>query len=120
MSRPGSEDLADRRVQLSADEEDRAPGSARVAPVNRAALPAATVAALRAAELILDTMSGELVCDATDVPADLVTVDAVARIALAARRRGRRFRIEAPSRDLVELLGLCGLGELVLGPREGR
>jgi STAS domain len=74
------------------------------------------LAAVRAADRILDTTSGDLVCDATGVSADLVTVDAVAWIVLAARRRGRAFRLRAPSADLLELLRVCGLDETVLGP----
>jgi ABC-type transporter Mla MlaB component len=48
-------------------------------------------------------------CDVSDVPADAVTVDALARLQLAAHRQGCRIRLlHAPPalRDLVEFMGL--------------
>jgi ABC-type transporter Mla MlaB component len=48
-------------------------------------------------------------CDVSSVPADAVTVDALARLQLAARRRRSVVRLRNASpqlRDLVELMGL--------------
>ncbi|MFE2290157.1 STAS domain-containing protein [Streptomyces sp. NPDC059452] len=56
--------------------------------------------------------------------ADLVLVEAVARLALVARRSGRRLRLRGVSPELQALLDLVGLGDVVAleGPqeREGR
>ena len=46
-------------------------------------------------------------------PHDLGTVDAIARIALAARRRGRRVVVVGASVHLRELLALAGLARIV-------
>ncbi len=66
------------------------------------------------ADTELDHAPGTLVCDArrVDQP-DLATVEAVARLALTARRRGRDVRIEGSPRGLVDLLDLCGLAGLI-------
>ena len=50
---------------------------------------------------------------------DLVLVDALARLQLAARRHGWTLRIPEPSADLVELLELLGLRVELLGEAEG-
>ena len=42
--------------------------------------------------------------------ADVGTVDVLARMALTARRLGRRLEFERPRPELSELLELCGLG----------
>ena len=49
----------------------------------------------------------------------LGTVDALARVALAARSRGRRLRLRGVSRELRELIALAGLEE-ALGVEPGR
>ena len=50
--------------------------------------------------------------------ADLGTVDLFARLALAARRRGRRLLVRRASRELCELIAFAGLAEaLVLEPQ---
>ena len=51
-------------------------------------------------------------------PPHLGTVDVLARLALAARRRGVRLRLRRPSHELRELVALAGLGE-VLGVEPG-
>ena len=45
--------------------------------------------------------------------ADLATVDALARVALVARRLGRDVRVEGASPELRELLALAGLAGVV-------
>ena len=49
------------------------------------------------------------------VEPDAVTLDAVARLQLAARRRGRRVYLRHVPRELAELLAFTGLAEVV-GP----
>ena len=56
------------------------------------------------------------VCDVAGLTKpDVGTVDALARLQLAARRLGRPFRLRHASPDLVELLTLCGLDDVLLG-----
>jgi anti-anti-sigma regulatory factor len=50
---------------------------------------------------------------------DLAVVDTLARLALAERRRGRKFRLGNVPRELRELLVLTGL-DGVLGVEPGR
>ncbi|MFF8642178.1 STAS domain-containing protein [Streptomyces sp. NPDC015345] len=56
----------------------------------------------------------DVICDVGGVTtADLATVDAVARLHLAARRAGGRIRLRNPTPALLALLGLVGLTELL-------
>ncbi|MFE0172629.1 STAS domain-containing protein [Streptomyces sp. NPDC059002] len=56
----------------------------------------------------------DVICDVADVTtADLSTVDAIARLQLAARRAGGRIRLRNPAPALLALLGLVGLVELL-------
>jgi hypothetical protein len=57
--------------------------------------------------------------DASAFVPDVATVDALARLQLAARRAGRRLRLRKAPDELVELITFCGLGE-VLGVEAGR
>jgi ABC-type transporter Mla MlaB component len=80
-------------------------------PIARASIPA-LCARLRA---LLEGSDAELVvCDVGAlVDPDIGTVDALARLALTARRLGRRVRLRDPSarlQELVGLVGLCGAG----------
>ena len=50
-----------------------------------------------------------LVCDVHALAADALTVDALARLQLAARRVGHELALGGASRELLELLDLCGL-----------
>jgi ABC-type transporter Mla MlaB component len=47
------------------------------------------------------------------VPPDAQTVDALARLQLAARRRGCRVRLLGASAELLDLVSLIGLGEVL-------
>jgi ABC-type transporter Mla MlaB component len=53
-------------------------------------------------------------CDVRGVPADAVTVDALAQLQLAARRRGCQVRLLNSTRELRELVDLMGLSEVVV------
>ena len=50
-----------------------------------------------------------IVWDARALHADLTTVDALARLQLAARRAGAELRLRQPSAELLALLALVGL-----------
>jgi hypothetical protein len=53
-----------------------------------------------------------IACDARSVRSPrLSELDAIARLALAARGRGVRFRLEHASPALLDLIALCGLSE---------
>jgi ABC-type transporter Mla MlaB component len=52
-------------------------------------------------------------CDVGGVPADAVTADALARLQLAARRRGCEVRLRNASDDLRALIGFMGLSDVL-------
>jgi ABC-type transporter Mla MlaB component len=60
--------------------------------------------------------TGVVLCDLADVEADAVVVDALARLELAARRRGWSMRLRHASPELLELVAFMGL-EQVLSER---
>jgi hypothetical protein len=63
-------------------------------------------------------MSGKLiVCDVTRLPADMRTVDALARLQLQARRQGLQVELEGATPDLLDLLELAGLADGFERPR---
>ncbi len=85
---------------------------------SRATEPADAIGVIghcRRADLSLTTgIRTDLVCDAAEVRVvDLGTLDALARLGLAARRHGLELIIECPPRGLLDLLDLCGLGGLL-------
>jgi ABC-type transporter Mla MlaB component len=54
-------------------------------------------------------------CDVKGVPADAVTVDALARLQLAARRHACRVRLRNASSELLELVAFLGLEDVLPG-----
>ena len=54
-----------------------------------------------------------VVCDVHGVPADAVTVDALARLQLAAQRRTCQVRLCGASRELLELVAFMGLRDVL-------
>jgi ABC-type transporter Mla MlaB component len=54
-------------------------------------------------------------CDVADVDADAVTVDALARLQLAAHRYGCTVRLQNASKELHDLLDLMGLQDILPG-----
>jgi ABC-type transporter Mla MlaB component len=52
-------------------------------------------------------------CDVADAAADGVTIDAIARLQLTARRLGRQIRFRRATNELLELLSLTGLAEVL-------
>ncbi|MDX6471547.1 MAG: hypothetical protein QOK22_363 [Gaiellaceae bacterium] len=53
--------------------------------------------------------AGEVVCDVSLVRADAVTIEALCRLFLTAKRCGRRPRLRGVSAELAELIELAGL-----------
>jgi anti-anti-sigma regulatory factor len=60
-----------------------------------------------------------IVVDLSAFPPDAVTVDALARLQLAARRAGRRLQLRNASNDLQKLIAFVGL-DRVLRVEPGR
>jgi ABC-type transporter Mla MlaB component len=54
-------------------------------------------------------------CDCTTVEPDAVTVEALARLQLAARRSGCRVRLLNASNELLELVAFMGLTDVLPG-----
>jgi ABC-type transporter Mla MlaB component len=68
----------------------------------------------RARRAIMRSDAVVVTCDVGDIAdPDAVTVDALARLQLVARRHGRAIRFRQVSRELKELLVLMGLGDVV-------
>jgi len=65
---------------------------------------------------LLETSGAEVaLCDVRGVDPDAVTVDALARLQLAARRHGRQVRLRHASTELLDLVELMGLGDILPG-----
>jgi ABC-type transporter Mla MlaB component len=75
-------------------------------PIARADLPGLCE---RVCELLGASGADVAVCDVAGVRSDAVTVDALARLALAARRHGCQVRLRHASDELRELLAFMGL-----------
>jgi ABC-type transporter Mla MlaB component len=64
---------------------------------------------------LLESSGAEvLCCDVRRASANAVTVEALARLALAARRRNRRIGLLGATGELRELIALMGLGDVLL------
>ncbi|HEY3211380.1 MAG TPA: sulfate transporter [Actinomycetota bacterium] len=81
-------------------------------PIARADIP---VLCRRLREVLEDSEADLTVCDARAlVDPDAVTVDAVARLQLTARRLGRQVQLRHACDELHELLALMGLRDVLL------
>jgi ABC-type transporter Mla MlaB component len=81
-------------------------------PIARADLPGLSD---RVCALLAGSDAEVACCDVTGVPADAVTADALARLQLAARRRGCRVHLRNASPELVALLRFLGLRDVLPG-----
>jgi ABC-type transporter Mla MlaB component len=63
--------------------------------------------------LLVSSAAEVIVCDVDALDADAVTVDALARLQLTARRFGRQVRLQRASRELDQLLQFVGLAEVL-------
>ncbi|HEY2282286.1 MAG TPA: STAS domain-containing protein [Solirubrobacteraceae bacterium] len=82
------------------------------APLARADLPGL----LARSCALLDGGAVEVLrCEVAGVSADVVAVDALARLALLARRRGCRIRLAGVSAELTGLIALAGLADVLHG-----
>jgi len=78
-------------------------------PIARADLPGLCA---RVCALLGDADGNVVLCDATGVDPDAVTVDALARLQLAARRHGCKVQLCNASDDLLELVAFMGLEDV--------
>ena len=67
----------------------------------------------RVCAILSDAPADEALCDVRGVEPDAVTVDALARLQLAARRRGCRVRLRNASPALLDLVTFMGLTEVL-------
>jgi ABC-type transporter Mla MlaB component len=67
----------------------------------------------RICALLEKSAAGVAYCDVSSVEPDAVTVDALARLQLAAQRRGCQVRLRNASDELLELVGFMGLRDVL-------
>jgi ABC-type transporter Mla MlaB component len=80
-------------------------------PIARADLPGLCD---RVCRLLAESGPAVVACDVRDVAPDAVTVEALARLQAAARRRGCRVRLRGASPELVELVAFMGLADVLV------
>ena len=71
----------------------------------------------RVCELLQESGAGTVLADVHGVDPDAVTVDALARLQLAAQRNGCRVRLRGASSELRELVSFMGLGNILAEER---
>jgi ABC-type transporter Mla MlaB component len=79
-------------------------------PIARADLPGLCD---RVCSLLESSAAGVAVCDVRGIDPDAVTVDALARLQLAAGRHACRVRLRGASDELLELLAFMGLRDVL-------
>ena len=79
-------------------------------PIARADLPGLCV---RVCALLEQSSAGIAYCDVTGVEPDAVTIDALARLQLAARRQACQVRLRNASDELRELVAFMGLADVL-------
>jgi ABC-type transporter Mla MlaB component len=67
----------------------------------------------RVCAILGETAADVVHCEVSTVPADAVTVDALARLQLAATRSGCRIRLRDASSALLELVAFMGLRDVL-------
>ena len=82
-------------------------------PMSRADLPGLC----KRVRAVLSRSGAIVACDVAGVSVDAVTVDALARLQLAARRRDCCVMLRNPSGELLELVELMGLTHVLAADR---
>ena len=67
----------------------------------------------RVCALLAGTRGAVALCDVRGVEPDAVTVDALARLQVAARRHGCQVRLRHASDELLELVSFMGLADVL-------
>jgi len=75
--------------------------------------PYASPQAYRDSAVLTASPGGDLSCDVATVPSDAVTIEALALLQLAARRKGCRILLRNATADLVGLVAFLGLGDVL-------
>jgi ABC-type transporter Mla MlaB component len=84
-------------------------------PITRADLPGLCD---RVCALLAESRASVALCDVSGIEPDAVTVDALARLQLAARRHGCQVRLRHASAELLDLVAFMGLSDVLPeGPR---
>jgi ABC-type transporter Mla MlaB component len=79
-------------------------------PIARADLPGLC---RRVCAVLEGSATDVVVCDVSGVQSDAVTVDALARLQLAAQRHGCQVRLRRASSELLELVAFMGLRDVL-------
>ena len=79
-------------------------------PIARADLPGLCD---RVCALLQQAAAGIALCDVSSVDVDAVTVDALCRLQLAARRHGCQVRLRGASSQLLDLVAFMGLSDVL-------
>jgi ABC-type transporter Mla MlaB component len=79
-------------------------------PIERTDLPGLCQ---RVCSLLELSGAGIAICDVQGIEPDAVTADALARLQLAAGRRGCQVRLRSASTDLLDLLAFMGLSDVL-------
>ena len=88
----------------------RAPAFAVRGPIRRQDLPGLCD---RVCAQLASCTAEVVLCDVAGVPADAVTVDALARLQLGASRHARRVQLVNASTELRELVAFMGLADVL-------
>jgi ABC-type transporter Mla MlaB component len=67
----------------------------------------------RVRAVMRESGAGTLLCDVRDLAPDAVTVDALCRLQLAARRESCRVHLRNASNELLELVAFMGVTEIL-------
>lgn len=67
----------------------------------------------RVCALLESSRAPVVLCDVSTVEPDAVTVDALARLQLAARRHGCRVRLRNASSELLDVVAFMGLADVL-------
>ena len=86
-------------------------------PITRADLPGLCK---RVCALLESSGAGVALCDVSSVEPDAVTVDALARLQLAARRHGCQVWLGGASTELRDLVAFMGLADVLVARYERR
>ena len=79
-------------------------------PITRADLPGLCD---RVCALLDSSAAGVALCDVRGIDPDAVTIDALARLQLAAKRHACQVRLRGASDELLELLAFMGLRDVL-------
>jgi len=79
-------------------------------PIARVDLPGLSD---RVCALLVESRATLAVCDVADVAVDAVTVDALARLQLAARRQSCQIQLRHASEELRDLVAFMGLADVL-------